>query len=85
MAAARLAGLGLAGVGGLYALSQCLFNVESGKRGIVYNRIGGIKEQVRAESSSTRGLRGQLLADLTARVPSSLAGHTCHCCNLTDL
>ena len=43
------AGLGgvLAAAGlGLYTLSNCLFNVEGGKRAIVFNRVGGIKDQV---------------------------------------
>ena len=43
----RVVALGAAGLGIVYAASNCLFNVESGKRGIVYNRIGGIKDTVR--------------------------------------
>ena len=47
MAATRIVGLGAAGLGLIYTASHCIFNVESGKRGIVYNRIGGIKDTVR--------------------------------------
>merc|ERR1711937_662561 len=48
------AGLGgvLAAAGlGLYTLSNCLFHVEGGKRAIVFNRVGGIKDQVYEEGT----------------------------------
>jgi hypothetical protein len=45
--------VGATGLGLVYAASNCLFNVESGKRGIVYNRIGGIKEEVSPEAMPT--------------------------------
>lgn len=47
MSSARALALGAAGLGLLYAGSNCIFNVESGHRGIVFNRIGGIKDAVR--------------------------------------
>jgi len=49
-----VAGLGgvLAAAGlGLYGVSNCLFNVEGGKRAIVFNRVGGIKDQVYEEGT----------------------------------
>ena len=46
MSSARALGLGAAGLGLLYAGSNCIFNVESGHRGIVFNRLGGIKDAV---------------------------------------
>ena len=54
-----VSGLGgvLAAAGlGLYGVSNCLFNVEGGKRAIVFNRVGGIKDQV---SHTTRTERRQ--------------------------
>ena len=36
---------------GIYTLSNCLFNVEGGKRAIVFNRVGGIKDQVYEEGT----------------------------------
>lgn len=47
MASARALGLGAAGLALAYAGSNCIFNVESGHRGIVFNRLGGIKDTVR--------------------------------------
>lgn len=46
MASARALALGVAGLGLAYAGSNCIFNVESGHRGIVFNRLGGIKDTV---------------------------------------
>jgi prohibitin 2 len=45
--AVRALGLGAAGLGIIYAGSNCLFNVEGGHRAIVFNRIGGLKDEVR--------------------------------------
>lgn len=48
---ARLAGiavtLGLAGT----ALSSCLYNVDAGHRGVIYDRIAGVKNDVKAEGT----------------------------------
>lgn len=43
----RALGFGAAGLGVLYAGSNCLFNVEGGHRAILFNRIGGFKDEVR--------------------------------------
>ena len=45
--AAQVARLVFFGGVGLYGLSNSLFNVEGGHRAIVFNRLGGIKDQVR--------------------------------------
>lgn len=47
-AAGRLAGLILGGGALVYGASNSLFNVEGGHRAIVFNRVVGIKEEVRA-------------------------------------
>jgi hypothetical protein len=52
MSSVRIAALGAAGLGLLYGASNCLFNVEGGHRGIVFNRLGGIKEAVRGVAVS---------------------------------
>ena len=44
----RLAGLIIGGGALLYGVSNSLFNVEGGHRAIVFNRVTGIKETVRA-------------------------------------
>ena len=44
--AAQVARLLFFGGAGLYGLSNSIFNVEGGHRAIVFNRLGGIKEQV---------------------------------------
>lgn len=62
MASARTIALGGAGLGLLYTASNCLFNVESGKRAIVYNRIGGIKAEVRRSASAWIGTRQGLVS-----------------------
>ena len=49
-AASRLVRLALIGGAGLYAASNSLFNVEGGHRAIVFNRLVGIKEEVRPSS-----------------------------------
>jgi hypothetical protein len=49
MASARTVGIGVATLGLVYAGSNCIFNVESGNRAIVFNRFGGIKDTVRAQ------------------------------------
>ena len=46
-AAGRLGGLIIGGGALLYGISNSLFNVEGGHRAIVFNRITGIKENVR--------------------------------------
>lgn len=46
----RLLQLLAVGGAGVYALSNSLFNVEGGHRAIVFNRIVGIKDQVRDSS-----------------------------------
>jgi hypothetical protein len=46
-AAGRLGGLIFGGGALLYGVSNSLFNVEGGHRAIVFNRITGIKEDVR--------------------------------------
>ncbi len=46
-AAGRLGGLIIGGGALLYGVSNSLFNVEGGHRAIVFNRITGIKEDVR--------------------------------------
>lgn len=51
MAATRVALFGAGGLGLLYAASNCLFNVEGGHRGIVFNRLGGIKDAVYSEGT----------------------------------
>lgn len=48
---ARSVGLGAAGLGMLYAASNCLFNVEGGHRAIVFNRIGGLKDTIYTEGT----------------------------------
>lgn len=47
-AAGRLGGLIIGGGALLYGASNSLFNVEGGHRAIVFNRITGIKEDVRS-------------------------------------
>ncbi len=44
--------VGLAGLG--YAFSQALYNVEGGKRAVVYNRIVGVKDKIFSEGSLCR-------------------------------
>ena len=46
-AAGRLGGLIIGGGALLYGVSNSLFNVEGGHRAIVFNRVTGIKEEVR--------------------------------------
>ena len=49
---AKALGLGAVGVGGLaYGGSSCIFNVEGGHRAVMFNRIGGVQERVRAEGT----------------------------------
>lgn len=45
-AASTLLKLGLLGGVGVYAAANSLYNVEGGHRAIVFNRIGGVKDQV---------------------------------------
>ena len=47
--AGRLGALVALGGAGIYALNNCLFNVEGGHRGVVFNRFVGIKEEVRPD------------------------------------
>jgi len=39
---------------GLFAVTECLYNVEPGHRGIIFNRFGGIESKVRAEGTHFR-------------------------------
>lgn len=47
--AIRLAALGGAGV---YGLSHSIFNVEGGHRAVIFNRLVGIKDTVRARATT---------------------------------
>lgn len=50
-AAGRLARVLLLGGAAVYGLTNCLFNVEGGHRAIVFNRLGGIKDEVYEEGT----------------------------------
>ncbi|KAI7842165.1 hypothetical protein COHA_004188 [Chlorella ohadii] len=50
-AAGKLARVLLLGGAAVYGLTNCLFNVEGGHRAIVFNRFGGIKEEVYEEGT----------------------------------
>lgn len=50
-ATARLAKVLLVGGAAVYGLSNSIFNVEGGHRAIVFNRIGGIKDEVYTEGT----------------------------------
>lgn len=50
-AAARLAKLLLVGGAAVYGATHSLFNVEGGHRAIVFNRLGGIKDEVYEEGT----------------------------------
>ncbi|KAL4618914.1 hypothetical protein ACB092_06G045500 [Castanea dentata] len=50
-AASALLKLGLLGGVGVYAAANSLYNVEGGHRAIVFNRIGGVKDQVYVEGT----------------------------------
>jgi len=39
---------------GAFAVTECLYNVEPGHRGIIFNRFGGIESKVRAEGTHFR-------------------------------
>ena len=67
----------LAGVG-IYALSQSLYNVEGGQRGIIYNRLTGIAEKVKPEGTHVLipWIERATIFDVTARpnVVQSVSG-----------
>eukprot|EP00920_Eleutheroschizon_duboscqi_P004452 GHVT01010221.1.p1 GENE.GHVT01010221.1~~GHVT01010221.1.p1 ORF type:complete len:182 (-),score=35.10 GHVT01010221.1:351-896(-) len=46
--------VGAAVVGGAYAISGCIYNVEAGHRAIMYNRLHGIGERVYGEGTHVR-------------------------------
>jgi prohibitin 2 len=50
-AAGKLARVLLLGGAAVYGLTNCLFNVEGGHRAIVFNRFGGIKDEVYEEGT----------------------------------
>jgi len=50
-AASTLLKLGLLGGVGVYAAANSLYNVDGGHRAIVFNRIGGVKDQVYVEGT----------------------------------
>ena len=60
--------LALAGAG-LYALSQSLYNVEGGQRGIIYNRLLGVSDKVKAEGTHVLipWIERAIIFDVTAR------------------
>merc|ERR1719440_2670390 len=76
-AGAVVRSVALAGVG-LYALSQSLYNVEGGQRGIIYNRLTGIAEKVKPEGTHVLipWIERATIFDVTARpnVVQSVSG-----------
>jgi hypothetical protein len=46
----------VAGGLGVYGVSNSIFNVEGGHRAIIFNRVTGIKDTVRALGESARAL-----------------------------
>eukprot|EP00918_Siedleckia_nematoides_P057759 GHVU01125919.1.p1 GENE.GHVU01125919.1~~GHVU01125919.1.p1 ORF type:complete len:300 (-),score=55.14 GHVU01125919.1:139-1038(-) len=70
--------LGLVGLGGLYGINNCIYNVEPGHRAIIYNRLSGIGEKVFNEGTHFRfpWLQRAIIFDVRTRpkVYSSLTG-----------
>ena len=55
--AAGIAKVLLAGGAAAYAFNNALFNVEGGHRAVVFNRLVGIKDTVRAKGTRAAGTR----------------------------
>jgi len=65
----KLAGYGLAAIGGIAAFNSLIFNVEAGHRGVIYDRFRGVLPKVEGEGTHFRVpiIQDPIFFDVTVR------------------